>query len=87
MRSSELSREDNSVNLSSPALYMHYSKTKEVRRGRPLDQTVQVEEGEETGWSEPERVVLKLWYLSKTEKKNACIIIKTTEFSNRAFIS
>lgn len=80
LRSSELSREDNSVNLSSPALYMHYSKTKEVRRGRPLDQTVQVEEGEETGWSEPERVVLKLWYLSKTEKKKCNIITASFHF-------
>ena len=59
---------------------MHYSKTIEVQRGRPLDQTVQVEEGEEIGWSEPERVVLKLWYLSKTEKKKKKSNIITASF-------
>ena len=67
LRSSELSREDNSMKQSFPTPYMHYSKTIDLHRGRPLDQTVQIEEGEDTGWSEPERVVLKLRYLSKTE--------------------
>ena len=81
LRSSELSREDNSMKKSFPTPYMHYSKTIDLHRGRPLDQTVQIEEGEDTGWSEPERVVLKLRYLSKTEeKKKSNIITASSHF-------